>query len=85
LVTKPPKVTVICRVCRKLAAKVETELLVFGKVIHPDHFQQECRFGLGANTIDSLDAFVIFMPCLEEPIGHFLSYAAYLFLLTFLF
>jgi len=37
-------------------AKVENEILVFGRVIHAKKIQQQHQFGPGANTIDSLDA-----------------------------
>jgi hypothetical protein len=61
---------------------VENELVVFGRVIHPKKIQQKHQFGPGANTIDSLDAFVLLMLYLEEPSQSLSSYAEYLFLFT---
>jgi len=76
------KVAVICRVRRKFVAKVENELLIFGRVIHPKKIQQKRQVGPGASTIDSLDAFVLLMLYLEEPSRSLPSYTEYLFLLT---
>jgi transposase len=72
----------ICRVSRTFVAKVENELLLSGRVVHPNEIQQECQLGPGAKTIDSLDAFVLLMLYLEEPSRSLSSYAKYLFLLT---
>jgi hypothetical protein len=47
-----------CRVSRNFVAKVENELLLSGRVVHPNEIQQERQLGPGAKTIDSLDAFV---------------------------
>ena len=48
------KGAMICRVRRNFVAKMENELLVFGRVIHPQKIQQKRQFGPGVSTIDSL-------------------------------
>jgi hypothetical protein len=79
---KITKVASMCQVDHKCVTKVEKELMRFGKVLHPDMIKQKWWYGPDANTIDSLDAFILLMMYLDEPTRSLGTYMEILFRLT---
>jgi hypothetical protein len=62
----PAQVVSDCAVSRNFVRKIESELVVHGKVLHPKELPQNRMTGPGARAIDEMDAFVLLLVCLVE-------------------
>jgi hypothetical protein len=60
------QVASVCSVSRNFVRKIENELVVHGRVLHPKELQQDRIIGPGAISLDELDAFVLLLLYLVE-------------------
>jgi hypothetical protein len=76
------QVASVCSVSRNFVRKIQNELVVHGRVLHPKELQQDRIIGPGARTLDELDSFVLLLLYLVEESWTLPNHTEHLFLLT---